>query len=283
MRHPALLLLISLLFAGCATTQSGPNGLADRDPREGLNRGIWEFNEALDAVVFKPAADTYRTVTPRPARRGLSRIFSNLTEPWSFVNNMLQGKPDRAMRNLGRFVVNSTIGVGGLADHATGLGIEPAQEDFGQTLAVWGVGDGGYSVSPLFGPSTSRDTVGTIVGFFANPVALFNGQVLNLSTEETIAIQAADIVQGRATATESGYDAFLDTSADPYAAARSAYFQRLDASLIDAETDGLTVDPDSPESSDDASFEAAVGEVEQQENELTPPASEPQPELEPEE
>ncbi len=147
-----------LFLSACATTMAGPNGMADRDQHEGFNRDMWAVNQGIDTVLISPAADVYSTITPQPARRGISNVFRNLSEPWSMINNLLQGRPDRALRNLGRFIVNSTIGVGGLADHATELGIAPAPEDFGQTLAVWGVGDGGYVMNPILGPSTQRDT-----------------------------------------------------------------------------------------------------------------------------
>lgn len=262
MRLFVILPIFALLSAGCATTQAGEGGLADRDPREGFNRGMWEFNEAIDTVAIRPVSEVYRTVTPRPARRGLSRILSNLTEPWSFINNLLQGKPDRAARNLGRFVVNSTIGVGGLADHATDLGIPEAPEDFGQTLAEWGVGDGGYSVNPLLGPSTGRDTVGSIVNFIANPTSLVFDRALDLTNTEQTAIRAVEVIDTRATLTDSGYDAFLESSADPYAAARSAYFQRREAAIEDADTAGLPTGEDDLESAEDAAMDAALEELE---------------------
>lgn len=262
MRAALSLLLSALLVAGCATTRAGPNGLADRDPNEGFNRGVWEFNEAIDTVAIRPVSEVYRTVTPRPARRGLSRILANLTEPWSFVNNLLQGKPDRALRNLGRFVVNTTIGVGGLADHATGLGIEEAPEDFGQTLAEWGVGDGGYFVNPLLGPSTARDTVGSLVGLVANPTSLIFDQALNLTNTEQTAIRAVELVNTRANLTESGYDDFLESSADPYAAARSAFFQTRDAAIADEASAGLPGDGAEAESDTDAALDAAIEELE---------------------
>jgi len=254
----ALLLLLAL--GACATTQAGPNGLADRDPREGFNRTMFEVNDTVDSVTLRPISQVYRAIAPQPARRGLSNVLRNLTEPWSFVNNLLQGKPGRALRNLGRFIVNTTIGVGGLADHATDLGIAPAPEDFGQTLAVWGVGDGGYSYTPLLGPSTSRDTFGTIVGFFANPVTIFFDRGLGLSTQEQLGILAAGFVNARAELTESGFDAFLDSSADPYAAVRSAYFQQREAAILDQDSSGLTTEH-GVNAAEAAAFEAAIEEL----------------------
>ncbi|MGK2911707.1 MAG: MlaA family lipoprotein, partial [Sphingobium sp.] len=155
--RPLLLALpAAVLLSGCATTRVASVPQAERDPLEGFNRTVWSVNRGIDTVVLKPVSTVYRTVIPRPARKGVTGVFQNLTEPWSFVNNMLQLRPKRAFQNLGRFVVNTTVGVGGLGDPATKFGIKPAPEDFGQTLGRWGVGGGAYMVLPLFGPSTLR-------------------------------------------------------------------------------------------------------------------------------
>ena len=240
-----------VLLAGCATTP-GEDRLAERDPLEGFNRGVWGFNRGVDKVVLKPVSTVYRTVTPKPARRGLSRIMANLGEPFSFVNNMLQAKPNRAFNNLGRFVVNSTIGVGGLADHATGFGMKPTPEDFGQTLAVWGANGGPYLVLPILGPSTLRDGVGSGVAQFADPYRVCLRECGIASSSGRLAATGAELVVVRADLTEAGADSFLDTSLDPYATARSAYLQRRRAQILDredqeaAESDGgqdVVIDP----------------------------------------
>ncbi len=232
-----------LMLAGCATTP-GEERLAERDPLEGFNRGVWGFNRTVDTVAIKPVTGVYRTVTPRPARRGLSRILANLSEPFSMINNILQGKPDRAVRNLERFVVNTTIGVGGLADHATGFGIAPADEDFGQTLARWGVNGGPYLVLPLLGPSTLRDGVGSGVAQVADPyrVGMRN---IGLTGTQQLGVTAGEIISTRSDLMDSGADAYLDTSLDPYAAAKSAYLQRRHAQVRDQENDPDATEPDS--------------------------------------
>lgn len=266
-----MLLMLGGALGGCATTQAGPNGLADRDPHEEFNRDIWSANQAVDGAVIRPVSDVYRAVAPRPARRGIGNFLRNLSEPWSFINNLLQGHPDRAIRNLGRFIVNTTVGIGGLADVATEIGIEPAPEDFGQTLAVWGVGDGGYRVVPLLGPTTGRDLVGSIVGFIADPATIFLDTRIGLSTEQLWGLRAVSIVDTRANLSESGADAFLETSADPYAAARSAFFQQREAAI-------LNLDSASLDDSEDAAFEAAIddlGEAGGEEEDFAPaPANE---------
>lgn len=235
MRGSAAACLSLLLLAGCATTP-GEERLAERDPLEGFNRGVWAVNRAVDKVALKPVTTVYRTVTPRPARRGISRVFANLLEPFSMINNLLQGKPERAGRNLKRFLVNSTIGVGGLADHATGMGIAPAEEDFGQTLASWGVHGGPYLVLPLLGPSTLRDGVGSGIAQLADPyrVALRHS---GASSEVKIGATAGEIINIRSDLIENGTDSFLDTSLDPYAAARSAFLQRRHAQVRDQENE----------------------------------------------
>lgn len=243
--------ILLLMLAGCATP--GEDRLAERDPLERFNRGVWGFNRALDTVAIKPVTTVYRTVTPRPARRGLARVLSNLSEPFSMINNVLQGKPDRAMRNLERFVINSTIGVGGLADHASGFGVAPASEDFGQTLARWGVNGGPYLVLPLLGPSTLRDGVGSGVAQLADPyrIGLRN---IGLSNTQQLGVNAGEVVSTRSDLVESGADTFLKTSLDPYAAARSAFLQRRHAAIRDedeetgdASTEGTATPDAAPE------------------------------------
>jgi phospholipid-binding lipoprotein MlaA len=235
-----LVLALAAMLGGCATTGGS---LAENDPYEGVNRGVWEFNQAVDTVAVKPATTVYRTVTPVPARRGLSRVLSNLSEPFSFINNLLQGKPERAFNSLGRFLINSTIGVGGLADHATDLGLPPTPEDFGQTLAVsGGAKNSPYLVLPLLGPSTVRDAVGTAVEMFGDPARI----VLNseLSSSEEYMVTGARVLDGRSRLMESGAESVLETSADPYATARSAYLQRREAQIRDEAVGSATLTPD---------------------------------------
>lgn len=226
-------LSLTLLAGGCATVP-GQDRLAQRDPLEKFNRGVWGVNMAADKVIIKPAATVYRTVTPKPLRSGVSNFFSNVTEPWSFVNNMLQGKPKRAVHNLGRFAMNTTLGLGGLFDVASKKGITPAYEDFGQTLARWGFNGGPYLVLPLLGPSTLRDGVGSAVAWGADPVNIGIREA-DIPNTAALAYRGAYIVDARSQLKESGGDAFLKSSLDPYAAARSAYLQRRRAAIMDQE------------------------------------------------
>lgn len=146
-------LLVALLLAGCATTgDANP-----RDPWEGFNRKAYAFNETLDENVLKPAATGYVKVVPAPAREGVNNFFGNVGDVATGLNNFLQGKPKEGASDLGRVVVNTVFGVFGLWDIATPLGLEKHNEDFGQTLGVWGVGSGPYLMLPLLGPSSARD------------------------------------------------------------------------------------------------------------------------------
>lgn len=228
------------LLAGCATVP-GQDRLAERDPLEKVNRGLWNVNMTADKVIVKPITVVYRTVTPRPARTGIANFFENITEPWSFVNNMLQGKPKRAMRNLGRFLLNTTAGIGGLLDPASKSGIRPAPEDFGQTMAVWGVNGGPYLVLPLLGPTTMRDGVGSGIAVFADPVNVALNQS-DLTVWNKREILGAKIINERSELIESGGDAFLQSSLDPYAAARSAYLQRRRSEILNGDENGDTGD-----------------------------------------
>jgi len=226
----------ALLLAGCATTPGG-YVLAQQDPLEKVNRGVWGVNQAADKVVIKPVTQVYRAVTPRPVRQGVSNAFANLTEPWSLANNVLQGKPNRAGRNVARFLVNSTIGIAGLWDPASKMGIRPAPEDLGQTLAVWGVNGGPYLVLPLLGPSTLRDGIGSGVAAYADPVKFaINQSDINVWYKR--GYLAAYIVNTRSDLIESGGDAFLQSSLDPYAAARSAYLQLRESQIRDDDDSG---------------------------------------------
>ena len=221
----------AVLLSACATTP-GAYELAQRDPLEKVNRGMWAVNQGADKVVIKPVTQVYRAVAPRPVRQGVSNIFSNLSEPWSFANNLLQGKSERAGRNMARFLINSTIGIAGLWDPASKLGARPAPEDFGQTLAVWGVNGGPYLVLPLLGPSTMRDGVGSGVAAYADPVRYAIGQA-DINVWYKRGYLAMYIIDTRSQLIESGGDAFLESSLDPYAAARSAYLQLRTAQIAD--------------------------------------------------
>ena len=148
-------------MVGCASIPAGVPPSPD-DPWEPFNRSVFEFNEGLDKYVLKPVVSGYRFVLPEFIREGIYNFFSNYNDIYTALNNLLQGKPDYAFNDLMRVVVNTTIGLGGLIDLATPGGLEKHKEDFGQTFGVWGIPSGPYVVLPFFGPSSVRDTFGTV-------------------------------------------------------------------------------------------------------------------------
>jgi phospholipid-binding lipoprotein MlaA len=225
------MLALALTLSACATTP-GTDRLAQKDPWEGFNRAVWAVNRGADKVIAKPVTQVYRAVTPKPARDGVRNFFANVEEPFSFINNILQGKIDRAVRNLGRFLVNSTAGIGGLFDHATRFGIKPAPEDFGQTFAVWGANGGPYVMLPLLGPSTFRDGIGTGLAFWGDPYQLCKSEC-GLPHGVPLALTGAQVISARDGLIETGADNFLESSLDPYAAARSAFLQQRRAEILD--------------------------------------------------
>jgi phospholipid-binding lipoprotein MlaA len=162
---PAFILFFAIFLAGCAGL-SGPNKPRNMDPLEAANRAIYGFNENIDRVVFRPAAEIYRDNLPQPLQTGVSNFFRNLAEPTTIVNNLLQGKILHAVNDSARFVINTSLGVFGLIDIAGSLGLLRHQEDYGQTLASWGVPAGPYLVLPLFGPNNLRDALGKLPAFY---------------------------------------------------------------------------------------------------------------------
>lgn len=214
-----ILVLLGALATGCASvSQPGAQGNPD-DPWEGFNRGTFAFNEKLDAWVLKPVAQGYDTVTPGPVRVGVTNFFGNLGDIWVGVNNLLQGKPVDALSDLGRFVVNSTMGVAGLIDVASPMGLERHGEDFGQTLAVWGVGGGPYVVLPVFGPRTLRDSGGLLFDMTADALNLVEHDPSRYSMSGLRLIDMrADFLPAEKLVNEA--------SLDKYAYLRSAYLQR---------------------------------------------------------
>lgn len=211
-----LLFLFSSLLGGCA---SAPKQVPNHDPWEGMNRKIYEFNRVLDKYAVKPVADTYVKVTHISIRNRITNFFTNLTGINVFLNDFLQGKFKQGFADTTRFVMNTTFGILGLFDIASDFGLPQHEEDLGQTLAVWGVGQGPYLVLPLFGPYTLRNTPGLVFGFYTNPLFLVEDLKI------TVPLAALGVVDLRARL--EGTLQFIDEAAvDPYAFAREAYLQR---------------------------------------------------------
>jgi len=220
----AVLLPLMLLVTGCASkpdnkqTQQQTDYRDSRDPLETINRPLWDFNyDILDKYVLRPATVGYMTVVPKPARKGLVNVANNLSEPASFLNGTLQAKPDRAAISAGRFLVNSTLGLFGLFDVATRIGLVEQGEDFSQTLAVWGVGDGPYLMLPALGPTTVRGTAGGLVDNLYFPLGLLN-------TPLTLTRAAINALDGREQL--MSMENMLEESLDLYAFIKESYYQR---------------------------------------------------------
>ncbi|MCU1775678.1 VacJ family lipoprotein [Pseudomonas sp. 14P_5.3_Bac1] len=162
---------VQVLACACFITISPPSRAdADADPWEGINRPIFSFNDTLDTYALKPLAQAYQFVTPRVAQDGIHHFFNNLGEVKNLSNNLLQAKFHSAGVDTSRFLLNSTIGLAGLFDVATPMGLQRSDEDFGQTLGYWGVNSGPYLVLPLLGPSTLRDAPAILPDAYTNPV-----------------------------------------------------------------------------------------------------------------
>lgn len=231
LRLPAALLLSLLLGLGaCATVPPATDRealeefRANNDPIEPFNRGMFAVNNALDTVALRPAAIAYRAVVPPPVRLGIRNALGNLRAPTIFMNDLLQGELQRARRTAGRFLINSTLGLGGLLDVAEWqFGIPGHAEDFGQTLAVWGVSEGPYLFLPLFGPSNPRDLAGTAVDAVASPWFWFGqGEIVEALRYARFGLTILDAREG----VLDTLDEVMRSSLDPYSTIRSGYRQR---------------------------------------------------------
>lgn len=198
---------------------------ATNDPFEGLNRGVFVFNTFLDRYLFRPVARGYVKVVPTGARTSVSLFFSNLFYPKTIVNQFLQGKPREGAADLGRFLINTTVGLGGLFDPATEMGFVRHDEDFGQTLGSWGLGSGPYLVLPLLGPSSLRDAPARVVDYPLNPAGHLDDDDVELALGLTSSVSTR--------ANLLGFDRLLEESFDPYAFLREAYLQNRAAAVSD--------------------------------------------------
>jgi phospholipid-binding lipoprotein MlaA len=214
-------LLALVLLVTPALAQEEPN-----DPLEPLNRGIFKFNMVVDGLLLEPAALLYRMATPRFVRTGVSNFLANLRAPVVLVNDLLQGEFERAEQTLGRFMLNTILGLGGVIDVGGKVGMpERHEEDFGQTLAVHGVGFGPYLMLPLLGPSSGRDAVGRVVDLGFDPFSIMSVADFGVSSIEfSVARTSAEAVSFREANIES-FDELERSSIDLYAAVRTLYGQ----------------------------------------------------------
>ncbi len=209
------------------------------DPFEGINRAVFSFNNVADKVILEPAAKGYKKL-PSPVQTGVGNFINNLKLPLAAFNQLLQGQGKNAAESTGRFLVNSTIGIFGLIDVAENIGLDQKEEDFGQTLATWGVGDGFYIVLPLFGPSNLRDTTGMVMTMMTDPV---NAYAASQGEAWAIPLRtAANAIDQRSQIIDE-VNALRDNSVDYYAAVRSSYYQNRKAAIMNTDDDVLTPIP----------------------------------------
>ncbi len=198
----------------------------DPDPFENANRAIYDFNETIDENVLEPISRAYKEHVPEIAQDGVSNFFSNLRDVTTLANQILQFKPIESVETFGRILVNSTIGLGGLLDVASEMSLTTEDEDFGQTMAVWGVEEGPYVMLPLLGPSTVRDGVGTYVDLTSDAnlvkdmddVGFLSASAINIIDKRVELLPATDL---------------LDKSDDSYISMRSSYLQKREFDIFD--------------------------------------------------
>lgn len=211
---------LALALTGCA--HAPPDD--PRDPLEGFNRAMFSFNRTADKYVLKPVATSYRKVTPELAQRGINNFFENLEEPRTIVNGVLQAKFGQAASDTGRFLLNTTAGFAGLVDVATHAGLEKHDEDFGQTLGHYGVGEGWYLMLPLLGPASNRDLVGR-VGDYPTGVTPY------IESPESFGVTGLNLLDTRAQFLDA--DSLIDNALDPYIFVRTAYLQQRLSKVYD--------------------------------------------------
>lgn len=216
MRNKSLA-MVAIFFSGLVSGLAAIPAFADDDRFENLNRKVFYVNDRLDHYALRPAAVTYKKLMPNPLEKGVENIFSNLDEVTNVLNDLLQGKFSQAAHDSGRFLLNTTIGIGGIFDVAKRAGLEKSDgEDFGQTLAVWGVGEGPYLMLPLIGPSTLRDAPSKFVDSITSPFSYVD----DVRTRNTA--RGVDLLAKRAGLLE--IDRVI--SGDKYLFVRDVYLQR---------------------------------------------------------
>lgn len=225
-------LAILLMSAGCAST---PGRTHADDPWEGLNRGVYKFNDTLDRAALKPVAKGYKKITPHWFRTGVGNFFTNLSYPTTIVNQFLQGKAKLGLQDTGRFLLNSTVGLAGVLDVATPLGLATNDEDFGQTLAMWGVGSGPYVTLPFFGPSSLRDAPSRVFDYFLGPLIY-----MDVPWETEWGLRSFDVVHSRSELLS--LDPTLQRTFDPYAFIRDAWAQQREFAIYDGNPPPETLD-----------------------------------------
>ena len=224
------LLGVTCLIVGCASIPAGVEP-SPRDPWEPFNRSVFEFNEGLDKYLLKPVVAAYRFILPEIVRDGIYNFFSNYSDIYTALQNLLQGKPDLAFNDLMRVAVNTIFGLGGLMDVATPGGLPKHKEDWGQTFGVWGLPSGPYVVLPFFGPSTIRDTFGTAADLETDYLFKYIPDVGLRNS-----ITGLRVINARNTFYEAG-DLLDGAALDKYSFIRDAYLQRREYQINEGRND----------------------------------------------
>lgn len=233
-RSLAFTLMLATLLGGCAHVRTS------YDPIEPVNRATFGFNQIVNRIIVKPTLNIYRAIVPKPVRRRLFNVAQNITVPVTAANQLLQGRPGAALRSVGRVLINTTVGVGGVFDVATDSGLPAAQEDFGQTLGVWGVPQGPYIVLPVLGPSSVRDTFGKVVDTVSDPlfwVLRGSNSALIRNANTRRALGRTQFGLDGVTQTDAFFDELeeLQKSVDPYTALRESWRQAREADVRNGE------------------------------------------------
>ncbi len=238
----------SLIALACLATPTLAHAQEAHDPWEGFNRNMFAVHESVDKTVLEPVARGYRAVTPAPLRQGVLNFLRNLRGPVILANDLMQGEVKRGATTAGRFVINTTIGVAGIFDPASSMGLERHDEDFGQTLAVWGVDEGPYIFVPLLGPTNLRDGTGRIIDTVFDPLTWARGEDADMwRTSRTVVAGIAEREQLLET-----IDDIRANSVDPYASIRGSYNLLRASAIQNGRTDvqDLPDFDDIPESSE---------------------------------
>jgi phospholipid-binding lipoprotein MlaA len=255
----ALAILVTMALSACVTLP--PNSQrSPQDPWESWNRGVYKFNDVVDRAVAKPVAKTYVKVVPEPIRIGVTNFFANLETPTVMVNDALQGKFLAAGNDLGRFLLNSTVGLAGILDPASSAGLARNNEDFGQTLGKWGVHSGPFVELPILGPSDVRDGLGRVADSYTNPRQYIKNNYVKYG------LYLPDLMDRRAALLP--LDETLKHVYDPYAFIRDAYLQRRAYLVSDGKVteEAPLVDPDA-----DVPTDTSPGDTRSKSPPSTPP------------
>lgn len=228
-KYLVILLLAVAQITACATapTSTEETSRSEADPWEPLNRGVYRLNRVFDSATLKPLAKGYKKVLPSPIRRGISNFSINLFTPRSAVNNILQGKFNRGINDFARFFFNSTVGIGGLIDVASASGLEQHDENFSQTMAVWGIPEGPYVVLPVLGPQSLLDAVMIPLDISADPLFHYNNSSVR---DKLYLLRTIDLRARLLTA-----DKLLEDSKDPYITLRESYLQNRQYRIYDGD------------------------------------------------